>query len=835
MWWRDDDWQSFAELATDPSSAYLALTAAAGSAQYIGIEDGYESLAKSCEHPAVVAAFHGADCDEDYPSAAVGALEGWRATASALVARGVPHGVAARRASLTFGTGVADPVFLKVAAELSVPEQDLVAAAEESLARNLAPLVRDEIEKKEPWDESEVNRDGIGRFARETDRENFRVVGGRKVAVSIQQSSSRQVGRPEQQVQRSSTDDEILQRAEQQARRKAARDKKRKRLQRASTAQRGRAAYEQKAESARQQRVQQAVSGNKVMGLEAKQEAVQQKARSDQGRRRVFEASAAHRSAEAKRKRAEEQRKAAMFALSPPGYEDPDKFHALGVQLMSDQFNKAPANDRYRTGAGEWPRPVMSGPHGRPYARTLIEDLDYALGKALQQVEDDTTLTDPQDIELAARAVASGVLNGALERARRDRDMLIVLDTDEGYLGVTIGDLADGLFGQYDVVKGPSGAFEATMGNAGNGGATKKATINPQYMVYEQDGRLHEEHSGGRPVELQWSTQVPAHRTSAPQFEVTKSDQQWDESKHVRDDDGRFAPKGGAQARSIGGRRVLVAVDEQQEQRSSDEAQAKRAYQQRRRQRAMRAAAASGQRRAAADRQRSADVARAAQGSVVMQPQDARRVAESIDRAVQANLRSALAAAQTQDSQVRIRSAMLHQQRRSEQEADRTKVQIGDWAWKHEFNGELVDVRVEESNESALLQRIFDILRQGALSEGEVAKVGFTRDALDGLTDNDLEEDPYGGERSEYEINSILGGEGLSRSTGAVMTPQSALLLESLHELRSFGAGSAGGDWVGVEISGSGEEGDPLHLELLDPHEVDDEAVSRSGATIVDL
>lgn len=186
MWWRDERWRDAAARVTDPSSARLALTAAAAGA---GSRD---EVVKAAASPEVVAAFHACGDDGAYAPWAAACMESYDAVVKSLEAGGLLPQVAARRASLAFGAPVVDQRFLRAAGDLSLSDADVAAVADQVLAEELAPFARAGVGKADDFDESDVRRDDAGRFTFKPSVGRDRRTGRRRLMPAEQESAAEQ-------------------------------------------------------------------------------------------------------------------------------------------------------------------------------------------------------------------------------------------------------------------------------------------------------------------------------------------------------------------------------------------------------------------------------------------------------------------------------------------------------------------------------------------------------------------------------------------------------------------------------------------------------------------
>lgn len=247
------------------------MAAAASDQMFVGSEADREAVAKACSSPEVVSAFHAAGDDSSYPGWAAESIDNWESNRGSLIAAGVPASLASRRAALVLGTTEPSPEFLKLASAVGTPESYLEEAADSALALELSQYVGS-VAKADEWDESEVNRDEGGRFAREQGTgERVRNIGGRQYKVSVSEAVQRTEQR-EEKVERSQTDQEILQaRSEhgeaRSAKAKEKRAKRLKRLQRVNATREQQAKVE--AEKKRQQEKAQRREGTAIGRMEA--------------------------------------------------------------------------------------------------------------------------------------------------------------------------------------------------------------------------------------------------------------------------------------------------------------------------------------------------------------------------------------------------------------------------------------------------------------------------------------------------------------------------------------------------------------------------------------
>jgi hypothetical protein len=246
QWWRSPQWRSLVEHAEDPSSARLALAAAAHEINFIGNGMDREYLAKACEEPAVVLAFHSVGDDQSYPLWASDSIDTWESNTKALVAAGIPEPVAVRRAALVFGTTEANRDYLKAASDHTISDVDLMRCADSALASELAQYAVEPVAKVSPiWDESSVNRDNLGQFAEkdklseeEEQGHSFQIIGGAKYSIRERvRVREQEEAKPEKVAERKTTDQQLLAQdkyAEARRAKAAAKEKKLKRMQKLS-------------------------------------------------------------------------------------------------------------------------------------------------------------------------------------------------------------------------------------------------------------------------------------------------------------------------------------------------------------------------------------------------------------------------------------------------------------------------------------------------------------------------------------------------------------------------------------------------------------------------
>lgn len=161
-WWRQPDWRDCALIVKDPSSARLAMAAAAGEVDALDAASGSEAVAKAASEPAVVQAFHRVGEDEAYAPWAAASVEAFDSGVRVLMDHGLPEGTAVRRAAMVFGTTQLDEEFIRTAAQPSIPDDAVRDAADLALARELAAYIAEPVAKD--WDEDEHPRHDDGRF-----------------------------------------------------------------------------------------------------------------------------------------------------------------------------------------------------------------------------------------------------------------------------------------------------------------------------------------------------------------------------------------------------------------------------------------------------------------------------------------------------------------------------------------------------------------------------------------------------------------------------------------------------------------------------------------------
>lgn len=556
-WWRSDDWQDVIADSTDPAVARLALTAAAGRSV------GFDALAQAAESPAVVYAYNRAGADEAYAADVVAALDVYDRTTTALMAAGMPESIASSRAALVFGIPDVDGQYLAVARQTVMPSDILVATADEALARAFAHLVPDKVTKADDmWDEAEVNRDEAGRFAPEgvAARQAFRVVGGRKVAIS----TKTQVDRQDQVEQKKATNtdkqmlDALAERNKDE--RKYAEQKRAKRLQRLN---RLRGMQVQQRESKARQEAK-AKTESKRKGRAALT-ATQDKERS----RKVLERRELRRgmSAEQLNQLRDQQMKERKAKKSV----------SLQQQMMEErqrlQMKYGPTHDPYDASiwdpweeAGYFPEDLQTADAGQVLASpsgdqiTAPDDELHLLSDRRGQVVDGvvviTTLT-----QIRNNAVKDGQAAGDDREYALSRAYDMVGTVTENLLAPTQSTKA---IGQSMVWVAPY--TYAYLGDvvdhflAASDDTSATMYTNPDFavFVFNPDQRSWEWDTRTVKIPAAGLLDTAKHRI-APSISIAKADGTWDEDEVLRDDLGRFAPEG-ARERVVGGRKVLVKV-----------------------------------------------------------------------------------------------------------------------------------------------------------------------------------------------------------------------------------------------------------------------------------
>lgn len=576
-WWRSDDWQDVIADSADPAVARLALTAAAGRSI------GYDALADAAETPAVVYAYNRAGADADYASDVIAALDVYDRTTTALMAAGMPSSVAESRAALVFGIPAVDGRFLEVAKQPAMPSDVLVASADEALARAFAHLVQipeEVLKADEPWDESEVVRDDHGRFAPEGRgaQQAYRVVDGRKVAISSQVQTSQQAKREVQEVTASSTDEQMLadlaRRNEEQRQFAAAKRSKRlrrlDRLRGAQTQQREQLAQREQQEAARQAAEQARIAEQKTTGKQLQ--------RTDKAKvlsRRQTLKGMSREQALALREQREQERKARaderfverMRAVRSGG---------PGPRPFSpSQFNvweAAGYDEQETTVTGQFPQGQYLPPgfSEEPVRIVGVEGVTLdADDFPTLLIRTNSQIVDGQDIVNALLTARKDVMNnlGVVTSMGLDvddtqvelvsvMDQLISQVTDAGFPPDALVHIAPYTYAAIDEVVG-------AVKNS-NDVETPEPYVDENFPVF-----IYDPDTGMFNNEVR-TVRVPSWlRGSSNVMAVSKADESWDETEVVRDQLGRFAPEGHREA-VVGGRKVLVKVEQGQERQRQE-------------------------------------------------------------------------------------------------------------------------------------------------------------------------------------------------------------------------------------------------------------------------
>ena len=584
-WWRDADWAQTAVLSTDPTIPRLALTAVAGRAI------GYEPLAKACESPDLVEAYHRCGADADYATDVVAALDAYESMTAALSASGLPTSVAASRAALTFGIPNIDTPYLTLAKNTAVTSDVLLAAADDALARAHGHLLDDEVVKADgTWDENSVQRDADGQFAAQTQTQAYRVVNGRRVAISTstQRSVSTKKDVAEDVVDQRASDDAILSALDSQKDIMAARHAKRltrinrinkintlnaKAKAQAKAKEDARKRKEQADADARRPAAQQVATDNdndaqttstgrpiRSRGLQRVKLRLDAKkqARLDQGR---------HRPKSLQQQIAEEAMSEHGFTVSSLGGEGPvpegwtpwpEGGARSAVRAVQELEPESLTEIRTSRGAvldlntvtvdGEihgYPPDLMLEGKTVVSGDSLIQELDSGratFARDMAKREIGPGMKPPQHIvDDVTREMGAITENDVLHMANLGEQMMEFTDTTHAGDSVFIPfQTVRDAFSDSNTIAGSSVPFSGLATDPFRSNALVSVTGTLQIKRYTPEGEAYEQ---------------------SYLAVINKADGSWDENEVSRDGDGRFAREPTAASRVVNGRQVQVAVN----------------------------------------------------------------------------------------------------------------------------------------------------------------------------------------------------------------------------------------------------------------------------------